>query len=153
AAGQSDIPGGLVGDAELQHSGLARRDHVQRLGDDRALDAAAGDRPQERAVIVDDEAGARGPRRRAPGLNHRGQRHAVTGLLPVLGGFQDILVAVEHETLFQAAERIRLRWCGGSADDKALISPSIELKLCTGRNSSTCGSIILMPWALASKPP
>jgi hypothetical protein len=29
--------------------------------------------------------------------------------LPVLGRLQDIFVAIEHETLFQAAERIRLR--------------------------------------------
>src|SRR6201996_6752759 len=52
AAGQTDIPGGLVGDAELQHLGLARLDHVQRLSDHGPLDAAAGDRPQERAVVV-----------------------------------------------------------------------------------------------------
>src|SRR6202021_1388948 len=55
--------------------------------------------------------------------------------------------------LLQAAGRIALRWCGGAAADNAAISPSIELKLCTGRNSSTCGSIILIPCALASKPP
>ena len=66
---------------------------------------------------------------------------------------QDVFVAIEHGSLFQAAERIRLRWCGGGGDESAAISPSIELKLCTGRNSSTCGSIILMPCALASKPP
>src|SRR5437016_6218178 len=41
AAGQPDIPGGLVGHAELQHLGFAGFDHVQRLGDDRALDTAA----------------------------------------------------------------------------------------------------------------
>src|SRR5262249_38452865 len=44
AAGEPDIPGGLVGDAEFEHLGLARGNHVQRLGHDRALDAAAGDR-------------------------------------------------------------------------------------------------------------
>src|SRR5579859_3508067 len=56
AAGQPDIPGGLVGNAELQHLRLAGLDHVHGLGDDRALDAAAGDRAQKRALIVDDEA-------------------------------------------------------------------------------------------------
>src|SRR5581483_3160554 len=34
AAGQPDIPGGLVGDAELQHLGLAALDHIHRLGHD-----------------------------------------------------------------------------------------------------------------------
>src|SRR5947208_12660411 len=77
----------------------------------------------------------------------------MAGLLPVLSRLENIFVAIEHGSLFQAAERIWLIWCGGGADESAAISPSIELKLCTGRNSSTCGSIILMPWALASKPP
>src|SRR5207342_930983 len=45
--------------------------------------------------------------------------------------------------LVQATERIRLRWCGGGGAESAATSPWIELKLCTGRNSSTCGSIIL----------
>src|SRR4051794_20960813 len=45
AAGQSDIPGGLVSHAEFQHFGFAAGDHVQRLGDHGALDAAAGDAP------------------------------------------------------------------------------------------------------------
>src|SRR6202035_2667466 len=74
AAGQPDIPGGLVGDAEFEHLWLAAGDHIERLGDDSALDAAAGHRSQKRAVIVDDEAGARRARRRAPGLHHGGQR-------------------------------------------------------------------------------
>src|SRR5215218_1774883 len=52
---------------------------------------------------------------------------------------------------FQAAERMRLMWCGGGAAESASISLSIEVKLCTGRNSSTYGSIILIPCALASK--
>src|SRR5579859_3587014 len=43
-AGQSDIPGGLVGDAKLQHLRFAAGNHVQRLGDDGAFDAPAGDR-------------------------------------------------------------------------------------------------------------
>src|SRR6202035_2054976 len=90
----------------------------------------------------------------APGLDHGGQRHAMTGLLPVLSRLENVFVAIEHGVLFQAATgRIRLRCCTGGAEDSADISPSMELKLCTGRNSSTCGSIILMPCALASKPP
>ena len=33
----------------------------------------------------------------------------MAGLLPVFGGFQNVLVAIEHDNLVQAAERIRLR--------------------------------------------
>src|SRR5262249_2540459 len=47
AAGQPDIPGGLVGDAELQHLRFSGRNHVERLGDDSALDAAARNRAQK----------------------------------------------------------------------------------------------------------
>src|ERR1044072_8314397 len=74
-------------------------------------------------------------------------------LLPVFAGFEDILVAIEHSRLPHATERIELKWCGGRSDDSAEISPLMDVKLCTGRNSSTCGSIILMPCAFGSKPP
>src|SRR6202035_4063775 len=99
AAGQPDIPGGLVGDAKFEHLWLAAGDHIERFGDDSALDAAAGHRAQEGAVIVDHEAGACRPRRRPPGLDHRRQRHAVAGLLPVLSRFENVFVAIEHGSL------------------------------------------------------
>src|SRR5271165_3674449 len=35
AAGEADLPGGLVGDAEFEHPGLAAVDHVERLSDHR----------------------------------------------------------------------------------------------------------------------
>src|SRR6202790_3881365 len=60
-ARQADIPRGLVGDAEFKHFRLAAGDHIERLGDDRALDAAAGHRSQKGAVIVDHEARTGGP--------------------------------------------------------------------------------------------
>src|SRR5580698_3639925 len=114
AAGQSDIPGGLVGDAEFEHLGLTARNHVQRFSHDGAFDAAAGNRAQECPVVVDDEVGARRPRRRAPGLDDSGERHAMTGLLPVFGSLQNVFVAIEHWStspflLVQAAGRIRAR--------------------------------------------
>src|ERR1700681_2979750 len=55
AAGEPDLPGGLVGDAELERLGRAALDHVERLRHHRAFDAAARDRAQEIALIVDDE--------------------------------------------------------------------------------------------------
>src|ERR1041384_7665676 len=41
AAGQSDLPGCLVGDAEFQGARLAALDHVHGFGHHRAFDAAA----------------------------------------------------------------------------------------------------------------
>src|SRR6185295_20069846 len=41
AARQADLPRSFVGDAEFQRLRLAALDHVERLSDDRALDAAA----------------------------------------------------------------------------------------------------------------
>src|SRR3954451_8315818 len=55
AAGQPDIPRGLVGDAELQNFRLAAVDHVDRLGDHRAFHAAAGHAAEKIALIVDHE--------------------------------------------------------------------------------------------------
>src|SRR4051812_40108635 len=64
AAGEADLPGGLVGDAEFEGARLAALDHVDRLGDHRALDTAARDRAQEIALVVDHQVGADRPRRR-----------------------------------------------------------------------------------------
>src|SRR6516164_6020366 len=75
AAGEADLPGGLVGDPEFQHLWLATVDHIERFGDDGALDAAAGNRAEKIAVLIDDQIGADRARRRAPGLDHGGERH------------------------------------------------------------------------------
>src|SRR5665647_1283886 len=64
AAGQADLPGGLVGDAEFEHFRLAAFDHVDGLGHHRALDATARHRAEEIAFIVDHQIGADRPRRR-----------------------------------------------------------------------------------------
>src|SRR4051812_3797736 len=55
AARQPDLPGGLVGDAELQGPRLAALDHVHGFGHHRALDAATRHRAQEIALVVDHE--------------------------------------------------------------------------------------------------
>src|SRR5262249_20941818 len=99
AAPEPDLPRGLVGDAEFQRLGLAALDHVERFGHPRALDAAAGDRAEKIALVVDHEVRADRPRRRAPGLHHRGERHPAPLLAPVLGGLEDVFVGCEHLTL------------------------------------------------------
>src|SRR5262249_48025968 len=96
AAGEADLPGGLVGDAEFERLGLAALDHIERLGDDRALDAAARHRAEEIALAVDDEVRADRPRRRAPGLDHGGKRDAAALFAPFLGGLEDVVVARER---------------------------------------------------------
>src|SRR5260370_38421166 len=96
AAGEPDVPRGLVADAELRHLRLAALAHVERLGDDRALDAAARHRAEKIPLLVDDEIGADRPRRRAPGLHDGRQRDPTPAAAPFLGGLQDFLVAREH---------------------------------------------------------
>src|SRR5262245_31460721 len=97
AARQADFPCCLVGDAELQHFWLAALDHVDGLGDHRALDAAARDRAQKIALLVDDQIRADRPRRRAPGLDHGGERHPAALPPPVLRRFENVVVACQHE--------------------------------------------------------
>src|SRR6185295_19898248 len=65
AAGQPDLPGGLVGDPEFQRLGLAALDHVEGFRHDCALDAADRDRAQEVALVVDHQIRAHRTRRRA----------------------------------------------------------------------------------------
>src|SRR5580704_2747818 len=91
-AGEADLPGGLVSDAEFQHFRLATVDDIKRFGDDGAFDAAAGNRAEKIAVLIDDQIGADRPRRRAPSLDHGGERHGAAFLAPVFGGLEDIAI-------------------------------------------------------------
>src|SRR5580700_10055193 len=52
AAGEADVPGLLVGDAEIEQPRLAVLDRGQRLLDDRALDAAARHRAHHGAAVI-----------------------------------------------------------------------------------------------------
>src|SRR5947199_10336997 len=71
AAGQPDLPGLLVADPEIEEARLAVADRFQRLGHDRAFDAAARDRADKGAIAIDRELGAERPGRRAPGPDDR----------------------------------------------------------------------------------
>src|ERR1051326_5517618 len=92
-------PRGLVGDAELERLRLAALDHVERLGDHVALDAAARDRAEEIALVVDDEIRADRPRRRSPRLDHRRERNPASLFLPILGSFENVFLARKHDVL------------------------------------------------------
>src|SRR6516165_9498597 len=96
AAGQPDLPGGLVGDTEFERLRLAALDHVERFGHHRALDATARDAAEEIALIVDHQIRTHRPRRRAPGLDHGRERDPAPLRPPVLRRPQDIFVAREH---------------------------------------------------------
>src|SRR5882724_11879323 len=67
AAGQPDLPGLFVGDAEIEQARLAVGNGLLRLLDDGALDAAARHRADHGAVAVDGEMAADRSGRRAPG--------------------------------------------------------------------------------------
>src|SRR3546814_6555400 len=69
-----NFPGLGVGDAEIEHARLAVGDGIQRLGDHSALDAAAGDRADELAVVINGKLAADGPWCRAPGGNRKSTR-------------------------------------------------------------------------------
>ena len=97
AAGEPGPPGGLVRDAEFEHARLAVVDRVGRLRQHVALDAAARDRAEEVALVVDDEMAADGPGRRAPGLDHGRERDAAALAPPGLGLLQDVAVGGEHD--------------------------------------------------------
>src|SRR5712671_6165828 len=96
AARQADLPGGIVGYAEFQHSGLAAFDHVDGLGHYGAFDAAARHRAEKIAILVDDEVGSDRPRRRAPRLHHGGKRNIAPFTPPVLRSLEDVFIAREH---------------------------------------------------------
>src|SRR5688572_22252647 len=100
AAGKTDPPRSLVGDAELQHLRLAGIDHVDRLGDDRALDATAGNRAMEIAFGVDDQMAADWTRRRPPGLDHGCKRNVTAFVPPGFRNDQRIPDVIEVSCVF-----------------------------------------------------
>src|SRR5262249_40942743 len=57
AARQADLPGGVVGNAEFQHLGLAAVDDVNGFGDHRAFDATARHRAEKIPIPIDDKVG------------------------------------------------------------------------------------------------
>src|SRR5260221_14796415 len=62
AAGEADIPGLLVGDAEIEQPRLAVLDGVERFLDHGAFDAAARHRADHGAAVIDAELAADRPR-------------------------------------------------------------------------------------------
>src|SRR6185312_1982913 len=114
AASEPDLPGLLVADAEGEEPRLAVLDSALRLADDRAFDAAARDRAQKRAVLIDDELRADRPRRRAPGGDHCRQRHALAGGSPFARLVENLLIVVHPLTPLRARRR-RLRADAGRA--------------------------------------
>src|SRR5579872_3852582 len=83
AARQADLPGRLVGDAEFKHFRFAAFDHIERLGNHGAFDAAAGYRAEEIALAVDDQVRPDRTRRRAPSLNYGRERNLAPARAPL----------------------------------------------------------------------
>src|SRR6185369_14470873 len=84
-AGQADLPGRFICDAEFEHLRFAALDHVHRFGHHGALDAAAGYGSEEVTVVVNDEVRADRSRRRAPCLDHRCKRNLAPVFPPFFG--------------------------------------------------------------------
>ena len=91
AAGQSDFPGLLVADTELQQAWLTVADGRQRFLDHRAFDAATGDRAGEFTGFIDGQMAADGAGRRAPGGDDGGQGDALVGVPPPLTLLKDAI--------------------------------------------------------------
>src|SRR5579859_222853 len=158
AAGEADVPGLLVGHAEIEQLRLARADGVECALDYGAFDAAAGDGADEAALVVDRQLGADRPGRGAPGGDDGGERHAAPGPVP-LGRFAQDLVGIAHGGRFLQAALlagvVRHSVAASSRRPAGRLNASIRLarlsRLCTGRNSSTWGRIAFMPNDLGSK--
>src|SRR5579863_2784043 len=85
AAGEADFPRLLVADAEIEEAWFAVGDGGERLLDDGTLDATAGDRPDELAVLLDREFGTHRARGGTPGGDDGRECHALAGVLPTRG--------------------------------------------------------------------
>src|ERR1700748_3365513 len=96
AAKRPPPPSRFIRDAELEHLRLAGLDHIHRLRDHLALDAAAGDRAEKGPVLVDDEMAADRTRGRTPGLDHRRERNPAILLRPFLRFCENIAFARDH---------------------------------------------------------
>src|SRR3546814_4960872 len=97
-AGEADVTGLFVADAEVEQLRLAGLDDVDRFEDDRTFDAAAGDGALEGAGLVDDELAADGAGRRAPGGDDGGERHTLAGAAPRGGLLQDLVLLDRKST-------------------------------------------------------
>src|SRR5262249_27090105 len=152
AAGEPDFPGLVVADPEIEEPRLAVSDHFERLIDHRTFDAAARDRADHRAFVVNRELGADRARRGTPGGDDRRQCHARSRLAPprrLLKDFRGIAHAALSSFCRHAKAAMPRRVSGALSTS---IKVSRPCKLCTGRNSSTYGIIALIPSDLGSKP-
>src|SRR3546814_7492072 len=89
-AGEADVTGLFVADAEVEQLRLAGLDDVDRFEDDRTFDAAAGDGVLEGTGLVDDGRALDGAGRRAHGGDDGGERENIAGAAPRGGMVQDL---------------------------------------------------------------
>src|SRR4051812_10637918 len=134
ATGEADGEGLVVGVAERDDTPLTlTREHLERGGDHRALDAAAGDRAGDLAVVAHRHGRAGITRRRALQRDDARHRHAVAAGAPALDVVQDLF----HALTF-SPETMR-----ASCSNDARLWPST--------NSSTCGRAAAIPRARGAK--
>src|SRR5216684_1044223 len=83
AAGEANVPGLLICDAEIEQPRLAVLDRRQRFLDHSPFDATARDRAHHGTAVVDAELATDRPRRGSPGGDHGGDGDAFTRVLPL----------------------------------------------------------------------
>ena len=125
-----DREGVVVAVAEGHDPPVAGGEHLQGLGHHRALDAAAGDRPDDLAVLAHRHGGARLARARALDVDDARQRHLLALPVPAVEVARRGPSPADH--LGQRLER--------------------RASECPSTSSSTWGSAAAMPCASGAKP-
>src|SRR5262249_45702432 len=151
AAGEADLPGLFIADPEIEQPRAPVLDRLQRLFDDRAFDTAARHRADKVAAVRHRQLGAGRARRRAPGFDHGRQGDALAGVTPRRRLFEDF-----HRIAHAAWAPLVRNAAGLPRPASGMLSTATNAsrlsRLCTGRNSSTCGNIARMPKDFGSNP-
>jgi hypothetical protein len=107
AARQAPARRVLIGDAVSDELRLVRRNLAAlHLVDQVVLDAPAGDRAGDLPIVADRDHRADRARRRAPGLDDRAERYAVSRLAPRFGAAEDFDVYAVHGVFLSFTYRI-----------------------------------------------
>src|ERR1700686_276084 len=135
ATGKADLERDIVGHAEGSDLGLAGLEHLLRLLEDRALDAAVGNGAGHLARPGDPHLRTQGPRAGSPCLDHRRERDVLALARPLLQLAQDLT-----HCLYQLLRAARVPRPASS-----LPRSSRACRLLAARKSSQCGSAAAIP--------
>ena len=92
AAGQSDLPGHLIGYAVFQHTRLSGFYYFLRLADDGSFHTAPGNGADKVGLRIHHQLTTAGTRRRTPGFNYGSQGDLAAFFKPVLRCIKNVLL-------------------------------------------------------------